>query len=56
MIKGRFSTLKIHFRSCLRLIRLFKLRALLEAFEKLSLLPLDDEQAIPIDGTEQFCN
>lgn len=51
---GRFSTLKIHFRSCLRLIRLFKLRALLEAFEKLSLLPLDDEQAIPIDGTEQF--
>ena len=55
-IIGRFSTLKINFRSCLRLVRLFKLSSLLVAFEKMSLLPLDDEQAVPIDGTEQFCN
>jgi hypothetical protein len=57
--KGRFTTYKVYFKHCLRLIKLFKLESLLKKFEKMDLLSLEEEQqqqsTKPLDGTDIFC-
>ena len=56
MYTGRFTTHKVYFKSCLRLVKLFKLDNLFKKFEKMDLLSIDDEQqsTMPLDGTDIF--